>query len=147
MQKHDGTLVPVRYAGRVLKYPETRYAMVEKEILSLLRVLHCYYGMVVGRRIKVITSHSTLGMAVQIERIAGTTTTMGDNIISMESGCRTSEERSRRFLWVDCSGTNTKGNCGFFIGRDSTSKSCSRRGDTASNPQFRIWKSDACSVI
>lgn len=60
MQEHDGILLPVRYAGQLLKDPETRYATVEKEILALLRVLHSCYSTLVGHRIRVITRHSTL---------------------------------------------------------------------------------------
>lgn len=51
---------PVKFAGRVLKGAEIRYDIVEKEVLALLRILDVGYNMLSGKRIKVLSRHSTL---------------------------------------------------------------------------------------
>ena len=60
MQEHEGVLCPIRFVGRTLKEGELRYHLAEKEVLALMRVLTVCHTLVVGRKLKVLTRHSTM---------------------------------------------------------------------------------------
>jgi hypothetical protein len=59
-QLYEERLLPVRYIGRTLNDPETRYTIAEKEVLALLRVINTCYTFLVGQELVVHTRHSTL---------------------------------------------------------------------------------------
>ncbi|POM75920.1 Reverse transcriptase [Phytophthora palmivora] len=60
MQEHDGVYWPVTFTSRTLKPNEVNYGIVDKEVLSLLRILDDCYTQLVTRPIKVLSRHSTL---------------------------------------------------------------------------------------
>ncbi|OWY99589.1 LOW QUALITY PROTEIN: reverse transcriptase [Phytophthora megakarya] len=60
---HDGTILPVRFVGRVLQDAELRYHPAEKEVLALLRVLNTCHTMITScseKKIRVYTRYSVL---------------------------------------------------------------------------------------
>ena len=59
-QLHQEKLHPVRYVGRTLNGPETRYTVAEKEVLALLRVVNTCFTFLVGQELVVYTRFSTL---------------------------------------------------------------------------------------
>ena len=64
-QDHDGVHWPVIFTSRTLKTNEINYDMVEKEVLSLLRIVDLGYNMLFEREIKVLTRRSTLAWLLQ----------------------------------------------------------------------------------
>ncbi|KAE8984399.1 hypothetical protein PR003_g23766 [Phytophthora rubi] len=59
-QQHDNVYMPVKFTSRTLKPNELRYDIVEKEVLALLRILTSCFTMLAGRRVRVLTRHTTL---------------------------------------------------------------------------------------
>ncbi|OWY91333.1 reverse transcriptase [Phytophthora megakarya] len=60
-QIYDGTILPVRFVGRVLQDAELRYHPAEKEVLALLRVLNTCHTMITScseKKIRVYTRYS-----------------------------------------------------------------------------------------
>ena len=55
LQKYEEVYWPVTFSIRTLKPNEVNYGMVEKEVLSLLRMLDICYTMLVSREITVLT--------------------------------------------------------------------------------------------
>ena len=60
IQEYDGVYHPVTFTSRTLKPNELNYGTVEKEVLSLLRVLDVCYTTLASREITVMTRHSRL---------------------------------------------------------------------------------------
>ncbi|OWY97218.1 LOW QUALITY PROTEIN: reverse transcriptase, partial [Phytophthora megakarya] len=60
VQEYDQVYYPVMFASRTLKSNELNYGIAQKEVLALLRILDLNYITLVGRRIQVMTRHSTL---------------------------------------------------------------------------------------
>ncbi|GMF48262.1 unnamed protein product [Phytophthora fragariaefolia] len=60
MQEYAGVYYLILFTSRTLKSNELNYGVVEKEVLTLLRILDLGYNMLVGRQIQVLTRHSTL---------------------------------------------------------------------------------------
>ena len=71
LQEHDGVYWPVTFSSRTLKPNEVNYGMVEKEVLSLLRMLDVGYTMLVSREITVFTRRSTLAWLLQSSGLNG----------------------------------------------------------------------------
>ena len=65
LQEHDGVYWPVTFTSRTVKTNEITYGMMEKEDLSLLRILDIGYTMLVAQEIMVFTGHSTLACLVK----------------------------------------------------------------------------------
>ncbi|KAE8978957.1 hypothetical protein PF011_g23041 [Phytophthora fragariae] len=59
-QQHDNVYMPVKFTSRTLKPNDLRYDIVEKEVLALLRILTSCFTMLAGRRVRVLTRHTTL---------------------------------------------------------------------------------------
>ncbi|OWZ05332.1 reverse transcriptase [Phytophthora megakarya] len=60
---HDGTILPVRFVGRVLQDADLRYHPAEKEVLVLLRVLNTCHTMITScseKKIRVYIRYSVL---------------------------------------------------------------------------------------
>ena len=59
LQKHEGVYWPITVSSRTLKPNEVYYGMVEKGVLTLLRMLDICYTVLVSREITVLTRYST----------------------------------------------------------------------------------------
>ncbi|GMG14712.1 unnamed protein product [Phytophthora fragariaefolia] len=70
-QVHDDVCMPVKFTSRTLKPNELNYSMVEKEILALLRALNDGFTMLAGRKIPVLTRHTTLAWMFRSKRLQG----------------------------------------------------------------------------
>ncbi|OWZ00118.1 reverse transcriptase, partial [Phytophthora megakarya] len=70
-QAHDGVYMPVKFTNRTLKPNELNYTITEKEILALLRVLNECHNMLVGKTIRVLTRHTTLGWLFRSKGLQG----------------------------------------------------------------------------
>ncbi|TDH72494.1 uncharacterized protein CCR75_000111 [Bremia lactucae] len=70
-QEHDGTLMPVSFAGRVLKDGEVRYALAEKEIPALLCMTQTCRLIVVECPPRVTTHHSAMSWLFNVNRAPG----------------------------------------------------------------------------
>ena len=71
LQEYDGVYWPVTFSSRTLKSNEVNYGMVEKEVLSLLRMLDICYTMLVSREITELTRYSTLAWLLQSSGLNG----------------------------------------------------------------------------
>ncbi|OWY98070.1 LOW QUALITY PROTEIN: reverse transcriptase [Phytophthora megakarya] len=60
-QEDDGVYMPIKFTSRTLKPNELNYNITEKEILALLHVWNECHNMLVGKTIRVLTRHITLG--------------------------------------------------------------------------------------
>uniref|UniRef100_A0A8C4RHI8 Gypsy retrotransposon integrase-like protein 1 n=1 Tax=Erpetoichthys calabaricus TaxID=27687 RepID=A0A8C4RHI8_ERPCA len=60
LQKHDETWQPVAYASRSLTGAETRYAQIEKELLSITFACERFHQFVSGQAIMIETDHKPL---------------------------------------------------------------------------------------
>ncbi|OWY90998.1 hypothetical protein PHMEG_00040602 [Phytophthora megakarya] len=78
-QEHDGGYMPVKFTSRTLKPNELNYNITEKEILALLRVLNECHNMLVGKTIRVLTRHTTLGWLFRSKRTAMSSVAMGSH--------------------------------------------------------------------
>jgi hypothetical protein len=70
-QVHDGVHMPMKLSSRTLKPNELNYNIVEKEILALLRILNDCFTMLAGRRIRVLTRHTTLAWLFRSKGLQG----------------------------------------------------------------------------
>ncbi|OWZ10245.1 reverse transcriptase, partial [Phytophthora megakarya] len=68
-QEDDGMYMPVKFTSRTLKPNELNYNITVNEILALLRVLNDGYTMLVGKTIRVLTRHTTLGWLFRTKAI------------------------------------------------------------------------------
>ncbi|OWZ09339.1 reverse transcriptase [Phytophthora megakarya] len=64
-QDYDGTILPVRFVGRVLQDAELRYHPAEKEVLALLRVLNTCHTMITSCSEKKIRSKTIDGRCLK----------------------------------------------------------------------------------
>ena len=65
LQEHDGTYWPVTFTNRTLKPNEISYRMVEKDVLTLLRISDLCCSMLVSRETKAYRGYLTLAWLVQ----------------------------------------------------------------------------------
>ncbi|OWZ22109.1 reverse transcriptase [Phytophthora megakarya] len=70
-QEHDGVYMPVKFTSQTLKPNELNYNITEKEILALLRGLNDGHTMLVGKTIRVLTRHTTLGWLFRAKCLQG----------------------------------------------------------------------------
>ncbi|OWY91414.1 hypothetical protein PHMEG_00040015, partial [Phytophthora megakarya] len=73
-QDYDGTILPVRFVGRVLQDAELRYHPAEKEVLALLRVLNTCHTMITScseKKIRVYTRYSVLAWLFKSKTVDG----------------------------------------------------------------------------
>ncbi|OWZ10906.1 LOW QUALITY PROTEIN: reverse transcriptase [Phytophthora megakarya] len=73
-QDNDGTILPVRFVGRVLQDTELRYHPAEKEVLALLRVLNTCHTMITScseKKIRVYTRYSVLAWLFKSKTVDG----------------------------------------------------------------------------
>ncbi|KAE9082173.1 hypothetical protein PF006_g26971 [Phytophthora fragariae] len=71
VQDHDGVYLPVMFTSRTLKQNKLNYGIVEKEVLSLMRMLDLGYSMLAGRPIQVLARHSTLAWLFRAAGLQG----------------------------------------------------------------------------
>ncbi|OWY95026.1 reverse transcriptase [Phytophthora megakarya] len=66
-QEHEGLIHPVQFTGRVLKEPELRYHIAEKEVLAILRTLVVFIPLIHGSKFPVVvyTRYSVLKWLLQ----------------------------------------------------------------------------------
>ncbi|OWZ09933.1 reverse transcriptase [Phytophthora megakarya] len=63
--------MPIKFTSQTLKSNELNYNITEKEILALLRVLNECHNMLVGKTIRVLTRHTTLGWLFRSKGLQG----------------------------------------------------------------------------
>ncbi|OWY95981.1 reverse transcriptase, partial [Phytophthora megakarya] len=66
-QEHDGVYMPAKFTSQTLKPNELNYSITEKEILAL----HECHNMLVGKTIRVLTRHTTLGWLFRSKGLQG----------------------------------------------------------------------------
>ncbi|OWZ18046.1 LOW QUALITY PROTEIN: reverse transcriptase [Phytophthora megakarya] len=71
IQEHGGVYMPVKFTSRTLKPNKLNYSITEKEILALLRVLNECHNILVGKTIRVLTRHTTLGWLFRSKGLQG----------------------------------------------------------------------------
>lgn len=71
VQEHEGAYESVKFSSRTLKPNELNYAIVEKEVLALLRILDSYFDMLAGREVKVLIRHTTLAWLLRSHGLQG----------------------------------------------------------------------------
>ena len=60
LQQHDGEWHPVAYASRAMASAETRYAQIEKELLSIMFACELFHQFIYGQTLIVETDHKPL---------------------------------------------------------------------------------------
>ena len=70
-QEYIGVYWPVTFSSRMLKPKKVNYGIVEKEVLSFLRMLDICYNMQVSCEITVLTRYSTLAWLLQSSGLNG----------------------------------------------------------------------------
>ncbi|OWZ06372.1 reverse transcriptase [Phytophthora megakarya] len=70
-QEHDGIFHPVAFTSRTLKMNELNYNVTEKGGVGTAEVLDLYYNLLVGRKIWVLTRHSTLAWLLKSTGLQG----------------------------------------------------------------------------
>jgi ribonuclease HI len=71
VQEYDGKWMPIKFFSRVLKVHEIKFTPAEKEILALLHVLSAAANMLIGKPLKVLTRHSSLGWLFKAKGLQG----------------------------------------------------------------------------
>ncbi|OWZ19065.1 reverse transcriptase [Phytophthora megakarya] len=136
-----GFPVAVKFTSRTLKHNELNYnIIIEKEILARLHVLNECHNMMVGKTIRVLTRHTTLGWLFGSKGLARSSVAMGRHPLSLAIGNPPVSERGGRDSGsVGCK-HHAEGPCRFRVGRYRASK---RPSKTAAIPVPKIGRTES----